>query len=103
MLSHASHLPFFFSLPSLPSSAHTHAPPHPPTHTPAAEHGFHFNADVALVSPALAVLDADLAFEVRGPAVSAREARKQQAKYAAAKEARGLLGEGGGGGGGQHG
>lgn len=40
----------------------------------------------------LSVLDADLSFEVRGPAKSAAEAKKQQFKYAAAKEARRLLG-----------
>jgi hypothetical protein len=48
---------------------------------------------VAVVGPSLKVLDADLAFEVRGPARSSKEARKQQQKYAAAKEARSLLGE----------
>jgi hypothetical protein len=58
----------------------------------AAHKGVQLGADVALVGPALAVLDADLGFEVRGPARSAREARQQQARYAAAKEARGLLG-----------
>jgi len=49
-------------------------------------------ADVGVVGPALAVLDADLGFEVRGPARSAKDARHQQALYAAAKEARNLLG-----------
>jgi len=53
--------------------------------------GFKVDADVAVVGPALDVLDADLGFEVRGPAKSSREARKQQALYSAAKEARGLL------------
>lgn len=33
------------------------------------------------------------AWQVRGPARSSKEARKQQAKYAAAKEARSMLGE----------
>ncbi len=59
----------------------------------AAGQGFHATADVALVAAPLSVLDADLSFEVRGPAKSAAEARKQQQKYAAAKEARRLLGE----------
>ena len=59
----------------------------------AAGQGFHASADVALVAAPLSVLDADLSFEVRGPAKSAAEARKQQQKYAAAKEARRLLGE----------
>ncbi|PSC68967.1 hypothetical protein C2E20_7463 [Micractinium conductrix] len=54
--------------------------------------GFEATADVAVVGPALKVLDADLAFEVRGPARTAKEARKQQQKYAAAKEARSMLG-----------
>ncbi|GAB4822561.1 hypothetical protein N2152v2_009607 [Parachlorella kessleri] len=58
----------------------------------AAGQGFHATADVALVAAPLSVLDADLSFEVRGPAKSAAEARKQQQKYAAAKEARRLLG-----------
>ena len=49
-------------------------------------------ADVGVVGPALTVLDADIGFEVRGPARSAKEARQQQALYAAAKEARNLLG-----------
>lgn len=49
-------------------------------------------ADVAVVGPALAVLDADLSFEVRGPAKSTKDAKKQQHMYAAAKEARSLLG-----------
>eukprot|EP00887_Chlorella_sp_A99_P003983 scaffold11.g3983.t1 len=57
-----------------------------------AQRGVDVGADVALVGPALAVLDADLAFEVRGPARSTKEAKKQQHKYAAAKEARSLLG-----------
>jgi hypothetical protein len=57
-----------------------------------AEQGVDIKADVALVGPSLGVLDADLAFEVRGPATSAKEAKRQQAKYAAAKQARGLLG-----------
>ena len=60
---------------------------------PAAQRGFEATADVAVVGPSLKVLDADLAFEVRGPARSSKEARKQQQKYAAAKEARSLLGE----------
>ena len=63
---------------------------HPPG---AAQRGFEATADVAVVGPTLKVLDADLAFEVRGPARSSKEARKQQQKYAAAKEARSLLGE----------
>lgn len=54
--------------------------------------GFDLTADVGVVGPALAVLDADLGFEVRGPAKSAKEARQQQALYGAAKEARSLLG-----------
>lgn len=58
----------------------------------AAAQGFHANADVALVGVPLSVLDADLSFEVKGPAKSAAEAKKQQQKYAAAKEARRLLG-----------
>ncbi len=58
----------------------------------AAGQGFHASADVALVATPLSVLDADLAFEVRGPAKSAAEAKKQQQKYSAAKEARRLLG-----------
>ena len=49
-------------------------------------------ADVGVVGPSLGVMDADIGFEVRGPARSAKEARKQQALYAAAKEARNLLG-----------
>ncbi|KAL4450201.1 hypothetical protein ABPG77_010870 [Micractinium sp. CCAP 211/92] len=57
-----------------------------------AQRGFEATADVAVVGPALKVLDADLAFEVRGPARSAKEARKQAQKYAAAKEARSMLG-----------
>jgi hypothetical protein len=51
------------------------------------------DADVAIVGPALSVLDADLAFEVCGPAKTSREARTQQQKYAAAKDARSMLGE----------
>ncbi|KAI3429707.1 hypothetical protein D9Q98_005792 [Chlorella vulgaris] len=58
----------------------------------AAGRGFEATADVAVAGPPLKVLDADLAFEVRGPARSAKEARKQQQKYAAAKEARSMLG-----------
>ncbi|KAL4421597.1 hypothetical protein ABPG75_010888 [Micractinium tetrahymenae] len=57
-----------------------------------AQRGFEATADVAVVGPALRVLDADLAFEVRGPARTAKEARKQAQKYAAAKEARSMLG-----------
>jgi hypothetical protein len=57
-----------------------------------AQRGFEATADVAVVGPGLKVLDADLGFEVRGPARSAKEARKQQQKYAAAKEARSMLG-----------
>lgn len=57
-----------------------------------AKKGLDVTADVGVVGPALAVLDADLGFEVRGPAKSAKDARKQQALYAAAKEARNLLG-----------
>ncbi|EFN59785.1 hypothetical protein CHLNCDRAFT_56574 [Chlorella variabilis] len=57
-----------------------------------AQRGFDATADVAVVGPGLKVLDADLAFEVRGPARSSKEARKQQQKYAAAKEARSMLG-----------
>lgn len=56
------------------------------------QHGFEAVADVAVVGPALKVLDADLAFEVCGPARTAKEARKQQQKYLAAKEARSMLG-----------
>jgi hypothetical protein len=57
-----------------------------------AKKGLEVVADVGVVGPALAVLDADLGFEVRGPARSAKDARHQQALYAAAKEARNLLG-----------
>jgi len=57
-----------------------------------ARRGFTFDADVGLVGPALAVLDVDIGFEVTGPAKSAKEARKQQAKFEAAKEARTMLG-----------
>lgn len=57
-----------------------------------AKKGLEAVADVGVVGPALAVLDADLGFEVRGPARSAKDARHQQALYAAAKEARNLLG-----------
>lgn len=57
-----------------------------------AERAIDLQADVALVGPALGVLDSDLAFEVRGPATSAKGAKKQQSQYAAAKEARSLLG-----------
>jgi hypothetical protein len=49
-------------------------------------------ADVGAVGPAVATLDADLGFEVRGPAKSAGEARRQAALYAAARQARALLG-----------
>jgi hypothetical protein len=54
--------------------------------------GFELSADVGVVGPALDVLDADIGFEVRGPARSAKDARRQAAHYAAAKEARKLLG-----------
>eukprot|EP00889_Picochlorum_renovo_P004243 jgi/Picre1/31273/NNA_006627.t1 len=57
-----------------------------------ARRGFTFEADVGLVGPPLAVLDADIGFEITGPAKSAKEAKKQQAKFEAAKEARTLLG-----------
>lgn len=57
-----------------------------------AKKGLLVDADVGVVGPSLDVLDADIGFEVRGPAKSAKEARKQQKLYAAAKEARGLLG-----------
>ncbi|KAH7615566.1 hypothetical protein Ndes2526B_g09687 [Nannochloris sp. 'desiccata'] len=57
-----------------------------------AKKGLEAVADVGVVGPALDVLDADLGFEVRGPARSAKDARHQQALYAAAKEARNLLG-----------
>ncbi|KAL6786087.1 hypothetical protein ACKKBG_A01350 [Auxenochlorella protothecoides x Auxenochlorella symbiontica] len=54
--------------------------------------GVALTAGVDCVGPALATLDADLAFEVRGPARSAREAQRQQRRLAAAREARRLLG-----------
>lgn len=73
-------------------AAHSPHPHSTPPKCRAAGQGFHLNADVALVGTPLSVLDADLSFEVRGPAKSAAEAKKQQLKYAAAKEARRLLG-----------
>ena len=57
-----------------------------------ARRGFEFDADVGLVGPALAVLDADIGFEVEGPQRSTKEASKQKAMYDAAKEARNMLG-----------
>lgn len=57
-----------------------------------ARRGFTFESDVGLVGPPLAVLDTDIGFEITGPAKSAKEAKKQQAKFEAAKEARILLG-----------
>jgi len=56
-----------------------------------ARRGFEFDADVGLVGPALAVLDADIGFEIQGPERSTKEASKQKAKYEAAKEARNML------------
>ena len=57
-----------------------------------ARRGFEFDADVGLVGPALAVLDADIGFEIQGPQRSTKEASKQKALYEAAKEARNMLG-----------
>lgn len=57
-----------------------------------ARRGFTFDADVGLVGPALCVLDVDIGFEITGPEKSEKEARKQQAKFEAAKEARNMLG-----------
>lgn len=57
-----------------------------------ARRGFTFDADVGLVGPALSVLDADIGFEITGPEKSEKDARKQQAKFEAAKEARNMLG-----------
>lgn len=54
--------------------------------------GLCVKGDVIVKGPALDVMDANIAFEVLGPANTARDARKQQAYYAAAKEARSLLG-----------
>lgn len=52
---------------------------------------FSLTADVGVVGPDVEVLDADLGFVVQGPAKSPKDARRQAAKYAAAKEARRLL------------
>lgn len=57
-----------------------------------ARRGFTFDADVGLVGPSLSVLDVDIGFEITGPEKSEKEARKQQAKFEAAKEARNMLG-----------
>lgn len=54
--------------------------------------GLCVKGDVIVKGPSLDVMDANIAFEVLGPASTARDARKQQAYYAAAKEARSLLG-----------
>lgn len=67
-------------------------PPELGEYVQSARRGFTFDADVGLVGPSLAVLDADVGFEIRGPTKSEKEARKQQSRFEASKEARNLLG-----------
>ena len=51
-----------------------------------------FAGDIAVVGPALSALDADLAFQDRQTATKAKDARKNAAHFAAAQEARNMLG-----------
>jgi len=49
--------------------------------------------DVAIVGPALSALDAQLAFQDPRNAVNPKEAKRNAAHYAAAQEARSMLGQ----------
>ena len=51
-----------------------------------------FAGDIAVVGPALSALDADLAFQDPRTATKAKDARKNAAHFAAAQEARNMLG-----------